>query len=145
MRQLLVVEDGQEYSEFARLFLSDAFDVRTASSAHEAMQMAAATDFDAFLFDLRFDRTPASTLVGDVEEIASRLFGGDLERALRYVQDQQGTLILGELRAAGYYQPAVFIHDFRERRLLNLRKLYGHVSAVASFSAAEIRAALGVT
>jgi hypothetical protein len=61
---------------------------------------------------------------------------------LRWLQDQQGTLILAELRAAGHAQPALFVHPFPPRRLENLRKLYGAVDAVDSFDAAAIAAAL---
>lgn len=144
MRSLLVVEDGQEYAEFARLFLSDAFEVRATQTAAEALDATREAAPDAILLDLRFDRTPTEDLLGDLEAIAGRLFGGDHTRALRYMQDQQGALILGELRRAGCDAPAVFVHDFPPRRLVNLRKLYGAVDAVASFDAGAIRRALGV-
>ncbi|MBI2897137.1 MAG: hypothetical protein HYY06_26510 [Deltaproteobacteria bacterium] len=142
MRRLLVIEDGSEYSDFARLYLADEFEVTTARSASEALRMLAAESADAFLFDLRFDRAEPGTLVGDVDATARRLFGGDRGRALRYLQDQQGALILAELRSAGHAQPAVFVHDFPERRLANLRQLYGSVAAVASFDARAIGALL---
>lgn len=145
MRCLLVVEDGHEYAEFARLFLSDTFEVRATQSAAEALEAARSSPPDALLLDLRFDRTHPDRLLGDVESIAARLFGGDRTRALRYLQDQQGALILGELRQAGCAAPAVFVHDFPPRRLLNLRKLYGAVDAVPSFDASAIRRALGAT
>lgn len=144
MRTLLVVEDGHEYAEFARLFLADSFEVHATQSAAEALAAARDEPPDALLLDLRFDRTPPERLLGDVEAIAARLFGGDRTRALRYVQDQQGALILGDLRRAGCDAPAVFVHDFPPRRLVNLRKLYGAVAAVPSFDAAAIRRALGV-
>ena len=57
-------------------------------------------------------------------------------------QDQQGALVLGALREAGFPQRAVFVHDFPPRRLANLRALYGDVHAVPSFDAAAIRSAL---
>ena len=141
-KRLLVIEDGSEYVEFAQLFLADHFEVRVARSAAEALRELASPGADALLLDLRFDRAPADVLVGDIDATARRLFGGDRARALRYLQDQQGALILGELRAAGYHQPAVFVHDFPSRRIDNLRKLYGAVDAVASFDAAAIRQAL---
>jgi hypothetical protein len=141
-RRLLVIEDGTEYVEFARLFLSDAFEVHGVRSAAEALARLRDPGADALLIDLRFDRAGEEALVGGIDATAERLFSGDRARALRYLQDQQGTLILAELRAAGHVQPAVFVHDFPARRLLNLKKMYGAVSAVPSFDAAAIRAAL---
>jgi methyl coenzyme M reductase subunit C-like uncharacterized protein (methanogenesis marker protein 7) len=140
--RLLVVEDGTEYTEFARIFLAEDFDIATAHSAAHALAVAREATPAAMLVDLRFDRTPTDALVGDVRESARRLFGGDEARALRHLQDQQGTLILGELRKAGFDAPAVFVHDFPPRRLENLNKLYGPVRAVPSFDASRIRAAL---
>jgi len=141
VKRLLVIEDGTEYSEFARLFLGDGFVVASAFSAAEALAQLAGGGADALLIDLRFDRAPRELLFGDVRETAARLFAGDQPRALRYLQDQQGTLILAALRAAGHTQPAVFVHDFPPRRLENLRRLYGRVAAVPAFDAAAIRAA----
>jgi hypothetical protein len=139
---LLVVEDGTEYVEFARLFVGDAFDVLAARSAREALALLTDPGADALLVDLRFDRAPREDLVGDVDALAARLFGGDRARALRHVQDQQGALVLGALREAGFPQRAVFVHDFPPRRLANLRALYGDVHAVPSFDANAIRGAL---
>lgn len=141
--RLLVIEDGHEYEEFARLFLADAFGIRAAHSAKEALDLLAEEGSDAFLLDLRFDRAPVDALVGDVDGLASRRFTGDRNRALRYLMDQQGTLVLGELRKAGHDAPAVFVHDFPARRLVNLRRLYGEVRAVPGFDAAALKTALG--
>lgn len=142
MRRLLVIEDGHEYAEFARLFMGSRFEVSVAASADEALEVMARDGADALLIDLRFDRAAPGSLIGDVSATAARLFSGDSGRALRYLQDQQGTLILGALRAAGHAQPAVFVHDFPKRRLDNLRQMYGAVHAVDSFDAAAILAAL---
>ncbi len=143
MRRLLVIEDGDEYAEFARLFLGPDFQVRQARSAAEALRALVTEPADVLLFDLRFDRTPATTLVGDLHATAQRLFAGDEARALRYLQDQQGVLILGELRAAGHRQLAVFVHEFPPRRLDNLRRMYGDVKALPGFDAAALRLAMG--
>lgn len=141
MRRLLVIEDGDEYEEFARLFLADRFEVAAAHSADEALaEMERGAD--AMLIDLRFERARDEDLLGDVDEVARRLFAGDEARATRWLKEQQGTLILGALREAGHDQPAVFVHDFPPRRLANLRKLYGRVGAVPSFDARAIVAAL---
>jgi hypothetical protein len=142
MNKLLVIEDGNEYEEFARLFLADAFEIRAAHSAAEALALLAEEPADGFLVDLRFDRSVESDLVGDVEETAERLFAGERASAIRYLKDNQGTLALAALREAGYHQPAVFVHDFSPRRLANLRRLYGEVQAVPSFDAGSIRRAL---
>jgi CheY-like chemotaxis protein len=142
MRRLLVIEDGDEYREFARLFLAREFAVHAAKSAGEALALLRQAGADALLVDLRFERSAEAELVGDVAATAARLFAGDREQALRYLRDQQGTLILAELRAAGFSQPAVFVHDFPPRRLANLRRLYGDVRAVPSFDAALLGRAL---
>jgi hypothetical protein len=141
VKRLLVIEDGDEYAEFARLFLRD-FAVAAAHSAAEALAALRDAGADALLVDLRFDRAPAAALVGDLDATAARLFGGDRVRALGYLQDQQGTLILAALRDAGFSQPALFVHDLPPRRLANLRQLYGAVDAVPSLDAAAIRRAL---
>jgi CheY-like chemotaxis protein len=143
MRRVLVIEDGTEYAEFARLFLGPDFAVCAAQSAAEALRLAGREPADALLIDLRFDRTPADILIGDLDATAERLFAGDRARALRHLQDQQGVLILAELRKAGHRQPAVFVHDFPARRIENLRLLYGDVRCVPGFDATLLRAALG--
>lgn len=137
MKTLLVIEDGDEYAEFARLFLSRQFEILHAKSAREALAHLRARPVAGLLIDLRFDRATQEDLTGDIDEIAARLFAGDRERALRHVQDQQGTMILAVVRAAGFSQPALFVHAFPPRRLDNLRKLYGNVHALPSFDAAE--------
>jgi hypothetical protein len=134
-----------ERRRFARLFLAPDFEVRAAPSGAAALAVLAAEGAEALLIDLRFDRAPHDALLGDLDDTARRLFGGDRARALRYLQDQQGALILAALRSAGHHQPAVFVHDFPARRLDNLRRLYGAVTAVPSFDAAAIRRALGGT
>ncbi|MCB9594477.1 MAG: hypothetical protein H6719_17220 [Sandaracinaceae bacterium] len=136
MPRLLVIEDGNEYEEFATLFLADRFEVVAVHSAAEALEAAPGTD--AMLIDLRFERARDEDLLGDAGEAAARLFAGDLERARRWLKEQQGTLILGALREAGHDQPAVFVHDFPPRRLANLARLYGRVGAVPTFDAAAI-------
>ena len=91
---------------------------------------------------MRFDRTPEEDLVGDVEEVAESYFGGDLDRGGRYVQDNQGTLILARMRDEDAHQPVLFVSDMPTRKLDNLRSLYGRIHAVPTFDAAAIRAEL---
>ena len=83
--------------------------------------------------------------MGDLDDTAARMFAGDRTRALRWLKDQQGTLVLAKLREAGFAQRAVFVHDFPARRLDNLRRLYGDVGAVPGFDAAAILSALGAS
>lgn len=142
MKRLLIIEDGDEYTEFARLFLGTDLAIHQARSLTETLRILEAEPITALLIDLRFDRATPETLCGDIAATAAQLFGGDHARALRYLKDQQGALILAQVRQRGYRQPAVFIHDFPPRRLQNLQRLYGQVSAVPSFDAAAIRRAL---
>ena len=144
MKRLLVIEDGNEYEEFARLFLGSHFHVSVARRAADALACLRSEHIDALLIDLRFDRAAEADLIGDVRGTAQRLFAGDHERALRHVQDQQGVLILADLRAAGFRQRAVFIHEFLPRRMENLRRLYGPIIALPTFdSTAMLRALEG--
>ncbi len=143
MKRLMVIEDGSEYLEFAERFLGEAFAIRGARSARDALAALAAEPADGFLLDLRFERSPSTDLVGDVDALAERRFGGSRDRASAYVREQQGALVLAALRDAGHGAPAVFVHDFPAQRLANLRKLYGRVEAVPGFDARRIAEALG--
>ena len=143
MKTLLVIEDGDEYAEFARIFLGHAFEVRVAKRAPDALACLRTGPVHGILIDLRFDRAAASDLVGDITATAERMFAGDTERALRHLQDQQGVLILAELRTAGFGQPAVFIHEFPPRRMQNLKKLSDPVHALSSFDATALLHLLG--
>jgi hypothetical protein len=142
MKTLLVIEDDDEYAEFARLFLGARFHVAAAKRLCDALACLRTLPVDGLLIDVRFDRAPASDLIGDVSATATRLFAGDRERALRHLQEQQGILILAELRAAGFGQKAVFIHEFLPRRLENLRRLYAPICALPAFDAAALLQAL---
>jgi len=140
--RLLVLEDGTEYQEFARMFLADRWEVVPARSADQALEVLKEAPVGAMLLDLRFERAQPEDLTGDVTAVAQRMFGGDTQRALRWLKDQQGTLILKVLREAGHHQRAVFVHDFAEDRLANLRRLYGDVHSVPGFDAVAIGEAL---
>jgi hypothetical protein len=144
MNDLLVIEDGGEYEQFAQLFLGARMRVHAAHSAREALLALSAQHVDALLVDMRFDRAPSDALVGDVDATAQRLFGGDRARAESYLKDHQGALVLAELRRAGHRQPALFIHAFAPQQLANLQKLYAPVQAVTSFDARAVLRALGV-
>jgi CheY-like chemotaxis protein len=137
VKRLLVIEDGDEYQRFAEGLLSEAFSIEAVHDAQAALRHA--PNADCFLVDLRFDRTEPASLVGDLDEIAQSLFGGDRARGLRHQKDEQGIYILRALRQAGYTQRAVFVHDFAARRLDHLRARYGDVDAVESFDARALR------
>ena len=140
MKRMLVIEDGSEYVAFMRAFFAETCACDEAHDAEQALEKASAAE--VFLVDLRFERAPSAALLGDLEQIAQQLFGGDRARAERHRQDQQGTYILRALRAAGHLQRAIFVHDFSARRLENLRTLYGDVRAASSFDVTMIRALL---
>lgn len=141
--RLLVIEDGEEYREFAQMFLAERWDVVPARSLAEARAALESGPIGAMLVDLRFERARPEDLTGDVTEVAQRMFGGDTQRALRWLKDQQGTLVLAALRSAGHTQRAVFVHDFPKERVANLRRLYGDVASVPGFDARAILEALG--
>jgi hypothetical protein len=143
VRALLVIEDGSEYQEFARMFLAERWEIVQARSAREALLKLSEQAIGAMLVDLRFERAEPEDLTGDVTEVAQRMFGGDVQRALRWLKDQQGALILKVLRDAGHHQRAVFVHDFPRERLANLTRLYGDVASVPGFDARAILEALG--
>lgn len=138
MKTLLVVEDGDEYAEFARTFLGHALHIAVAKSCSAVLDCLRKGPVHVLLIDLRFDRAAEANLVGDVVTTAERLFAGDRARALRHLQDQQGVLILAAVRAAGFMQPALFIHEFLPRRLENLERLYAPVHALPAFDAAAL-------
>ncbi len=83
MKNILVIEDGNEYEKFALLFLGDDVEIRAAHSMEEAQALLDSKTADAFLVDLRFDRASDSQLVGGVEE------RGDLAPRTRYWNHRQ--------------------------------------------------------
>ncbi len=142
MYTLMIIEDGDEYLRFFSRYL-DSFVYHQARSLDDALGLLAEGVVpDVLILDLRFDRVPREVLVGDVEEVADGMFGGDLEAAVRYTIDNQGYLILQQLRQRGYAQPALLVADLPERRQENLRRLYGRIGVVASFDKSKISEAL---
>jgi len=147
--RILIVEDGTEYLEFFRLFLAEGHEYLHAQSGHGALDQLDAEPVDLVVLDMRFERSSPSELMGDPDEVARDYFGGDLDRASRFLHDNQGTFVLAGLRDGGHDQPALFVHDMPGRKLENLKDLYGNVVAVPHFDARaiqeEIKAALLVT
>ncbi|MCA9488898.1 MAG: response regulator [Myxococcales bacterium] len=111
MRRILVVEDGNEYSDTLGRFLSHRFVFGRAGSGPEALRMMAEASWDAVFLDMCFDRVPDEQLLGDRHEVAER-FGGDPVRARAFLQQHQGTFVLAALRGAGHAQPVLLSYDF---------------------------------
>jgi hypothetical protein len=122
MRKLLVLEDGREYTEgFARL--APELTVLRASSLTEARR-ALAGGVDALFVDVVFDRVPEETLTGDMASLVTR-FGGDRERAVRHLAENQGFYLLDALAAELPPGAPVLLSwdlDSEPRRLEALRK-----------------------
>ena len=114
---VLVVEDGNEYLTNLTTFVADGFTYRQAQSGDAARQMALQRRPDLVYLDMRFDRTPEEALLGSLVELAAR-FNGDVARARRFQQDNQGLFVLRALREAGYAGPVILSYDFgpEERR-----------------------------
>lgn len=142
-KKLLIIEDGDEYLRFFSRYLSDFEYYQARSLADCAALFDEGISPDGLVLDLRFDRVPREDLIGDVEQMADGMFGGDPEAALRYIIDNQGYLILQQLRARGHHQPALLVADLPTRRQENLRKLYGRIGVVPSFDRRQIAKALG--
>ena len=99
MARLLVIEDGHEYEEFARLFLADRYsEIEACHTGADTLATMRARGADALLIDLRFERARSTDLLGDVQAMAEQLFAGDRARTARWLKEQQGTVILAALR-----------------------------------------------
>ena len=139
---ILIVEDGDEYLRFFSRHVGG-YRYHQARSLASCVELLDGIDPVAFVLDLRFDRVPREDLIGDVDAVASQMFGdGEVEAAWRYIEDNQGYLILRELRDVGYAQPALIIAELPERRQENLRRLYGAIGVVPSFDPGAISAEL---
>jgi CheY-like chemotaxis protein len=123
--RVLVVEDGEEYIRNLGRFLPTTFQLTRAGSGGEALAALEGEAFDVIFLDMRFDRVPAEALLGDLEAVSDR-FNGDLVRAQRFLEDNQGAYVLVALREAGCTLPVVFSHDFTDepRRWANLEARY---------------------
>lgn len=114
---ILVVEDGNEYLTNLSTFVADGFSYRQAKSGIEAQRLLADKWPDLVYLDMRFDRTPEEELLGNLVELSAR-FNGDVARARRFQQDNQGLFVLRALREARYAGPVILSYDFgpEERR-----------------------------
>ena len=118
---VLVVEDGDEYLTNLSTFVAEGFAYRQAKSGEEACRMTAERWPDLVYLDMRFDRTPEDQLLGSMVELTAR-FNGDMTRARRFQQDNQGLFVLRALRDDGYAGPVILSYDFgaEERRFAAL-------------------------
>ena len=124
LSRILVIEDGHEYISNLQQFLAHAFHFTRAGDGFEALELLATHPFDGLFLDMRFDR--ADRLIGDLDQLTDR-FAGDVDRARRFLENNQGTYILASIREAGHQHPAVFSYDFDSapRRFRNLVRRYG--------------------
>jgi CheY-like chemotaxis protein len=109
--RVLVVEDGNEYLTNLSTFVADGFVYTQAQGGGAACEMASAAPPDVVYLDMRFDRTPEEDLLGNIVELTAR-FNGDLARARRFQEDNQGLFILRALRDTGYRGPVILSYDF---------------------------------
>jgi CheY-like chemotaxis protein len=109
--RVLVVEDGDEYITNLTAFVAEGINYRQAKSGGQACEMIAAEQPDVVFLDMRFDRTPVEELLGDMVQLTGR-FNGDIGRARRFQQDNQGLFILRALRDAAYRRPVILSYDF---------------------------------
>jgi CheY-like chemotaxis protein len=109
--KVLVVEDGDEYITNLTTFVSEGVNYRQAKSGGRACEMLVEEQPDLVFLDMRFDRTPVEELLGDMVQLTGR-FNGDIGRARRFQQDNQGLFILRALRDAGFQRPVILSYDF---------------------------------
>lgn len=122
--RVLVVEDGHEYIRNLTRFLDESFEFLRAGDGPTALTLLETANVDAIFLDMKFDR--AEHLLGDMGATKQR-FAGDVNRARRFLENNQGTYVLAAIRDAGHRHPAVFSYDFDQepRRFRNLQRRYG--------------------
>lgn len=108
---VLVVEDGFEYTESLERFLGEGFSWTRAGSGPEALRLLGGGGWDAVLLDMRFDRVPEQALLGDLAATADR-FNGDPVQARHFLEDHQGNFVLAAMREAGFAVPVLLSYDF---------------------------------
>lgn len=136
--RVLVIEDGEEYIRNLRRFLPARFELVRAGSGGEALALLEDQLFDVVFLDMRFDRVPPEALLGGLEQVANR-FNGDLDRAQRFLEDNQGAYVLAALRDGACSLPVVFSHDFTDepRRWANLEARYAPLDYLADNAGPE--------
>lgn len=109
--RVLIVEDGDEYLETLSRFVPGPTYVQVHSGG-EALAFLGENAVDIIYLDMRFDRSPRSALLGDVD-LAIRRHNGHIDRAYRYLATNQGLFILEAVRLSGYgHVPVILAYDF---------------------------------
>lgn len=112
LAKILIVEDGDEYTEAFGSYFSKEFEFIQSKSAAEALEMLdKVAGIVAIVLDMRFDRSEKSALVGDRESLDIR-FAGDPLRVEQYLVEHQGLFILRHLRDADIHLPVILSYDF---------------------------------
>ena len=119
---IVVAEDGDEYITNLTTFVAEGMVYRQAKSGAQACQLIAQRRPDLVYLDMRFDRIPEEDLLGDIVQLTAR-FNGDVARARRFQQDNQGLFVLRAVRDAGFVGPVILSYDFsaEERRFAALK------------------------
>ncbi len=119
---IVVVEDGDEYITNLTTFVAEGMQYRQARCGPDACRLIAERTPDLVYLDMRFDRTPEEELLGSMVDLTAR-FNGDMARARRFQQDNQGLFVLRAVRDAGFTGPVILSYDFsqEERRFAALR------------------------
>lgn len=142
--RVLIVEDGDEYLETLGRFVTGPTYFQAHSGA-QALSFLAQHRVDVIYLDMRFDRSPQSELLGDVEA-AIRRHNGQMDKAYRYLANNQGLFILEALRVAGHSEtPVILAYDFSNElgRFARLSERHPNLSWMPdAVSTEEIRARL---
>ncbi len=123
-QNVLIVEDGDEYLENLSRFAKGPTYFQAHSGA-EALARLEAHEVSLVVLDMRFDRVPVSTLLGDIDKACRE--HGSVDKAYRHLAHNQGLYILAALREHGYAElPVILAYDFtREpRRFAHLARLH---------------------
>ena len=119
---IVVVEDGDEYITNLTTFVAEGMEYRQAKSGMQACELIAQRAPALVYLDMRFDRIPEEDLLGDIVQLTAR-FNGDVSRARRFQQDNQGLFVLRAVRDAGFVGAVILSYDFsaEERRFAALK------------------------
>lgn len=128
---VLIVEDGDEYVHSLGAHVLGPRYIQ-AHSAAEALEVLSTEAVDLLYLDMRFDRTPIDTLVGDRERLMGQFFG-DSTRVNQHLQNNQGLYVLKAVENAGFGAiPVIMAYDFsrESKRLARLQEQHQQLSWV---------------
>ncbi len=108
---ILVVEDGDEYLNVLTRFVPQ-YRYLQAHDGHTAATLLAQNPISLVYLDMRFDRIHRELLIGDHRQQTEK-FGGNEERAWKFLEKNQGIFILNHLCTQGFADiPMTLSHDF---------------------------------